>query len=394
MEKVVLYGAGIQGEKWYTKWHNEYEIVYVIDRRCDKLFHGIPVYSLEQKKSELGEYKIIVAASMKVYHEIALSLIDLGLKENEDFLFSDLLNHELMILYGNCHMSVIEDYLMNNPEIVYDYTIMRFYVDYEDKRLRFPREALLAKCAIFITQDIRDNNKIDIPGYLELQKYTTDNCITVICPNVYGYNFFYPQMMEEDESINEIHIGEIYGARYINEMNAVQHMIIHYMQSYRDVNIDKLYGEGKKLQDILAYIEQDSLYDETEIMEKFRCSLDRLKEREKKCTIKISDYIENKYKDVQLFYEPYHPTNVLLCEMGKRIVEYLNKTVYETNRIVACLDYGELFIYKSVRKALGITFTQKYIKRVAINATLENKPMTLRDYVVNYIAWNYGEILD
>ncbi len=59
-KKIVLYGIGLEGEKFFWKWKNKYDIVYCLDKKKQNSFHGLSVYSLEEKKAELKEHMIIV----------------------------------------------------------------------------------------------------------------------------------------------------------------------------------------------------------------------------------------------------------------------------------------------------------------------------------------------
>lgn len=63
--------------------------------------------------------------------------------------------------------------------------------------------------------------------------------------------------------------------------------------------------------------------------------------------------------------------------------------------VAGCLSGGEIFIYESVRKALGLNFKQDFIRKELEHraCTLENFPMNRREYIINYIAWNYGSVL-
>ncbi len=48
-EKIILYGAGLAGEKFYWAYRKIYEIEYVLDQCNNRWFHNIPVYSFEER---------------------------------------------------------------------------------------------------------------------------------------------------------------------------------------------------------------------------------------------------------------------------------------------------------------------------------------------------------
>lgn len=53
------------------------------------------------------------------------------------------------------------------------------------------------------------------------------------------------------------------------------------------------------------------------------------------------------------------------------------------------LDDGEIFIYVCVRKALGLRFSQDYIKQYRDNKTLHNHALDIREYIEEYLAWYF-----
>lgn len=57
-EEIVIYGAGHEGEKFYYAYGEQYRIRFYIDRMADRSIHGIPVYSLNEKKEELKNIRL------------------------------------------------------------------------------------------------------------------------------------------------------------------------------------------------------------------------------------------------------------------------------------------------------------------------------------------------
>ena len=47
MEKIVLYGAGTEGEKWYVRWHHKYAIEYVLNSSGKRDFVSIKSFALD-----------------------------------------------------------------------------------------------------------------------------------------------------------------------------------------------------------------------------------------------------------------------------------------------------------------------------------------------------------
>lgn len=109
-------------------------IQYVIYKNANRLFHGIPVYSYEEKSDDLKNQYVIIATAKTHYDEIALNLIAIGGVEFDDFIWIGDIVKKLIILYGNCHMPVIEQYLNANPNVTKSYTTRRYFVSDENKK--------------------------------------------------------------------------------------------------------------------------------------------------------------------------------------------------------------------------------------------------------------------
>lgn len=119
---------------------------------------------------ELKNYFVIVATETEnVYFEIAKQLEDLGLIEYKNYLPVWLIDRELAILYGNCHMIKLEKYLQKQPEFTRKYYIRRYYVAALDKNKRVPSDHDLKYCRLLISQDIRDDNSLSVPGIKEIR---------------------------------------------------------------------------------------------------------------------------------------------------------------------------------------------------------------------------------
>lgn len=83
-----------------------------------------------------------------------------------------------------------------------------------------------------------------------------------------------------------------------------------------------LYKDGYTLEEIIK-MQQNGQID-FKLKEKFQKSLNIMKEREKDLDIKITDFIEKYYREVQLFLSHNHPTNIVFNEVFKQIVNILD----------------------------------------------------------------------
>ncbi len=67
---IVIYGTGIEAEKFYYRYKEEYEIVFCIDDNRDKRFHGMPVYPLSKVIDKVEDYFIVVAVGHAEYGKV------------------------------------------------------------------------------------------------------------------------------------------------------------------------------------------------------------------------------------------------------------------------------------------------------------------------------------
>lgn len=79
MRKIVLYGIGLEGEKFYWRWKDEYEIVFCIDKFPKKSFHGVPVYDIckEGITEKIRDYFIVVAGRLPHRNDMEKKLKEL-----------------------------------------------------------------------------------------------------------------------------------------------------------------------------------------------------------------------------------------------------------------------------------------------------------------------------
>ena len=398
MQKIVLYGVGLEGEKFYCKFRNKFDFVYAVDKNCNRLFHGLPVYSFDEVKENLKNYFVYVAVgSDSSWREIQDTLKKIGLVEFKDFMSIEFADRELAILYGNCHMYHLMRYLQVNPVFHRKYVVRYYFKDID-----LLEDNALKECHLFITQDIRKNNELELPSAEEMiNRLSMDYCVCIKVPNLFGVNLFFPQLKRcEKEEMNyrhQLHLNEEAidiskiskgGVERIKDLSANTLMWI-------DVFLEHLYRNGGGISEIKYAIENEDFFSKEQIIENFDNELIKLKKRERECDIKISDFIEKNYKKVQLFYEPFHPTNEIIFEKGRRILELLKMPICEDCKVSDLLDGAEVFVYGCVRRALGLEYRQDYIRKSNLRGsyrfTLCNIPITLEEYIEEYIAWNIGE---
>ncbi len=387
MEEIVLYGAGLAGEKFYCRYKDRFRIKYVIDRNCGRLFHGANVYSFADKKDELKNEMIIVAAGTPAaYKEISAVLEENGLEEFKNYRSFENIDRDLAILYGNCHFFILEEYLRSNPVFNKQYHLRFHYVAGNDP---CPKKVELEHCKLIISQDIQEDNALHRPGAEQLFSCVEEDCIKILVPNLYGYNLFFPQIQRPDRNVALKHIN----SEAILRKDATaksQEEYISWISGWRDKNIEDMFEAGGKIDDIVDMIEHEDVYSAETILENFDNQIRKLQKREENCDIKISDYILENYMKCQMLYDPHHPTREVILEKGRRILNLLKIEINEAHMTIsrqAMIDGKELFLYGCVRRALKIQYKQQYIRNNK-NNSLYNRAMDLKEYVEAYIAWN------
>lgn len=383
MKEIVLYGIGVEGEKFYYLYRDKYKIICCVDKYRKGCFHNIPVYSPEKAYKYLKNYFVVIAAREKSYRQIKEVLDSYHLTEFQSYKRSTFLGKDLAILYGNCHMDILAEYLKNNPEFdrKFEIRIHHIYIDNE-KNIR---DEEINQCRLLIIQDIQNENFLKVDGKDEIINKFELNCQIIIVPNLFGCNLFWPQLrsgkVRERKRAWEKHIGE----NRIREIDDMYQLNIIRSMDYDDEYIESVF-EKESVSEIVKSILENDLYRKDDILDNFKKQMMKIQEREKNCSIKIADYIWENYQNIQLFYEPTHPTNALIIEKGKRILKILGIPEFDCE-IESKMDGYELIIYGCVRKALGLKFSQKYIRKHQKECTLHGYAMDITDYVEAYVNW-------
>lgn len=381
-EKVVIYGAGFEAERFLCLKEKELDIEFFIDKIANRTFHGKPVYTIDEVQS-VQEKKILVAASEIGYREISKVLDAKGLIEFRDYMSIYNYHKKFVILYGNCHMIVISKYLQQQVEFYKNYYIRNFYIGQKIA----PSENELKHCDILIGQDIRKDNELGMPDIGSLIKLAAA-CQKVIIPNLYGYKFFWPQVLGRFDNIENWHIGDDRIPE--NDMNNLSYNArgpVKWMIGWRDKYIEEELKKGNNVDQIYEKCMSRDIFRSDEIEKTFQGAIDSLLEREKACDITISDYILENYRDKELFYDPGHPTNIIFREYVRRILKVLNISKTEFCDCGFQLDSSEIFIYECVRKSLGLKYAKRYLKHYETRGTLWNRPISVKEYIMQYQLW-------
>lgn len=390
-EKVILYGTGLEGEKFYCRYKPKLEIVYCLDKRKRNDFHGKSVFTLDEKKEDVKKYFVVVTVSHIIYKHLKLKLEKIGLREYKDFIHGDAIGKKLVFMYGNCHMSALGRYLSLN----YGFSSRYYICQYNITQDNAPQGSELEYCDVLITQDIREDNYL---GKTSAQVLIDRHAIgkNILVPNLYGYNLFFPQVefgnSQDYQQKRWERVGCHLGKDAIDldtlEENGkiTAHDFAYMMMGYGDAYIDEMYHKGATVEMIKKDILDKQIWSEIEIKDNFDKVLKKIKEREENCDFKIADFIEKNFQKYRLFYNPRHPAESITEAKGDKILELLDIIPERDGLFESGLGKDEMPIYGCVEKALGLKFQQKYYRTIS-GWTLANQKESLEDYIKNYIAW-------
>lgn len=369
---VIIFGSGELAKQLYYIYKGQYNTMFFVDNyKTSDIF--IDNKKLFQYSKDLKqEYKIIIASTTH-WQEISEQLIKDGFEPYEDFapywmasydtipyffLFKigngryvdkiiDYMKKgkEIAIIHGNCQTRLIRMYLEKNRTFQKKYIFLEIpsiFLFEQDQLDIIKYNFLWKRCSLFITQMISDNNIFGIDlSTNSIKKALDENCKTVTIPILYFTGYF-PQAIKNKVPFRK----DIF--------------------CWRDTFVDSLFEKGLTIDEIIDTIKNEEFLNEDDIEQNVIQSFNELERRETFLDIRISDYIKQYYKDMQLFYDPYHPCNFLLKELVIRILKFLQiqDLTFENDQIfdidIKCnLREGSIPIYPSVVKVLNLKQWEK-----------------------------------
>lgn len=373
--KYVVWGTGIRAAQFSYINKKTVNIEFYIDNqveRDDWFFMGKRVLNYDEAQSfGLENYFIIVATNENAYAEIKRQLCEAGHKEFENFSYYQFFLKKIVLLHGNCHMAIIRKFLLSSEKFSKQYVVYPLPAIHNMKG-KYIDEQALKNCDLFIHEDIRADNEF---GFEFSDKYILPKlrkeCVKITIPNLFGMGTaFFPQVTGNE------HNPAIRGNKDKNGIFP-----------HGDTVIDRAVEMGKKTEEILSLIEKDN-FSEEDIHNNFRQYMNKIQDREKNWDIPIYHFISMNYRKKKLFFDPGHPTNVVMREIALGI---LRKLGIEDEKIDCKeeMDSHEMFVYDVVRKALGLEWQDVEIRKGRNGKKLADK-MTRDEYVKEYLFWCYG----
>lgn len=324
---------------------------------------------------------IVTVETLNVYDEIQRNLESAGGCEYKSYIFWKEMDLKLAIVYGNCHFSVLAEYLNNNQIFNHEYLIRRYSVTGLEKN--YPSDEELKRCDLLIVQDIRKTNYLNAKSADELIAKTSEKAIVLRVPNLYGYNLYFPQakVCASEERTN-LHRDVVF-----NDNKIIMNQVA-LMTGWQDENIECWGNASYNADTIVDMIETKEVYSAEDILRNFEKEISKIKDREEDCDIKISDYILDMYQKIKLFYDPRHPAKELIHEKGRRILKALGMEMDEEIPSNLASDDMEIPVYGCVKSALGLKFKERLLRKYQTNCSIYQRPVSVKEYVEEYLWWN------
>ena len=373
-KKLALFGCGFEGEKiYYQLMRRGLRFERIYDNYKTGHFYGNDILRIQEDCSVLKDMYILVSSSV-YYDEIKKQLEGYGLKEFEDFIIGASYDKKLAVVNGNCYRQIICHFLNSSKQFKKKYYIYdtRPVFEIGEEGLR---DDLLQQCDLFIHQDIRENN---LYGYRVSDNYAKsllkEECIDITIPNLVGMGMaFFIQ------NCDNCYEGNIHD----------RNKLPFGMFPYGDKVIDRMLEEGKDLGKIISSIKSGKVFDKKFIQENFDQVILKFIEREKNWDVKIMDYILDNYKEVKMFYDIKHPTNIVIYQIVKRLLEHMGM---QGDDISCPINLGgyETPIYPEVKEVLGLNYggTDEILRTDTFCKLTDY--MDIDEYVRQYIFWNTG----
>lgn len=383
-ERYALYGAGWEAERFYYQFKERDKIDFVIDAYKKGTFHGLNIYRLENVPCDLRNHKVIIATEIRPYYAIRKLLEENGY---HNYVWSKVIYNDrrkIVVIHANCHGLVYKNFLLKNHWFNEHYRIIETLQVQEYNEDCFingeggiPVE-LLEGCDVYIHQDIRAENKFSYflsDDYILPQLKSGCQCITV--PNLVGMGrAFYPTAGNATRAITVLQ----------NQKET---------PFFEDALVDSLYLKYRSLDKIVQHLTSDDGAMHNKVKELFAESMDKLKKREEKWDVKISDFILKKYRDKKLFYDNLHPTPFLMKEICKRLGRIIGLEEDIEGDLVD-MGWNEMFVYPFVKNALELKWEDKVIRKNNVSllfARLAGGSLDIREYVRQYVWWKYDDLL-
>lgn len=401
--KIVIWGAGNQGRAAYYFLNRKYEIVGFLDSDIAKIgceiIDGKRVLDYRKIKEFIviacGKWREVSKELQKKGFNLLIDFIPYNMLYMKNLRLNDFFDcfgvsgihkffveikkyKQLALIYGNCQTEIMANMLEYNEEFSQRYVLLRvpqihMYRDEEQIEQLFYKHDLMQLKQLFIYQNVRENNRFNAKlGTKNILMRISNKCKKIPIHNIYFDGYFI--QYDADDS------------RYYKNMNQKDF-------PYTDGIVDELIKRNKSIDEILELVLDEDFISKEEVYAKCEDSINNLRQREKDVDIPIVDYIEQNYRNEQLFYTYNHPKNIVMYEYVRRILKALGIgntdtfTEEELNMEFGTLRAANNFpIYPCVISALGL---KRYEYKMRISH-ITPRLVAMKEYIREYIERCYG----
>lgn len=381
-EQIAVWGTDREAAEIYYKLERDGSGVAVFFDNAvaeDTRFLDRPVRKPTAENT--AGYFIYIACKSHVYRAIADQLESYGRREMTDYIWYGLYWKKIVLLHGNCHMTLLRKLLLSTKDFVGGgYGLYPNPMIYENSR-GYIDDNVLQACDVLIQQDIRRDNAC---GYRLSAEYLSErvnpDALQITIPNLHPNlgGMFFP-----------LHAGNPDNAHLrknrVNKNGMFPRAI---------TVIDDMLAQGMTEQDIVERLNDSELLPEEQIIRQFQEGIDKIRQREQKCDVKTADFILRHYRERQMFYDGGHPASCVIKEMWRQICQLMGIRAELSAPVDMELDSYEEPILPCVKKALGLQYGAGYIRHWEDTCYSLDQPMDLAEYVREYLWWKKKTIAE
>lgn len=353
-------------EFMYIALLDEKYIIYKSDIKKSDIKKTLSSKNLKKEDLYIGTEKLfLVIPATKTAIEKVKSL---HLKEFDDYIIDKYYNRKIVVMYGNCHMGSLSEILDKCKPFTDEYVIYPIPLVCDVKSVDFFQHPVFRYCDLFIHQSIQINNRYGKAYASEnIIQMLKDSCKVVSVPNVYHLPMcFFPQYTEDIELKKESTVF------------------------FRDSIIDEYCKKHGGISDIVRAYKDANYYSQEFIEEKWNKFIDTIRKREVEWDVKISDFLINNANKKIMFYDPNHPTEIIIKFIAKGLLDLLGIKLEDATNIdnimITKLDSFEMPICQSVIDYFGMDYNLE--NRILRNSGVKRTKATMRlkQYIKQYIS--------
>lgn len=372
MEKIIVIGTGKDSEVFLYNYRNTYEVLlFADDSPRRNSFRGKSVVTLDSILFRLdGTYKVVIATPIEEYIDISRRLQQNNLIEFDDYIYYKAIGKKIAMFYGNCQCHDLGFYMSNISEFSNEYWIYPTSTIYQYDTWYVP-ENVYRNLDLLVYQNVKKETN----GLLFSTDYIVGlmkaEAIAVRMPNLYKKGFgWYPQS-------------------YVIRIPLLREAEINFVvcSHNQDSFIRKMYKEGISEEKICNMILRDEIWSRKEILDKFDEFMEKIKAEDEVSDIKIYDYIVNNYRDIPIFCDAGHVTNDVYREYIMQLCSMIGLELSTNiNGVLDLLIHHQVVpIYGCVARTLGLTYFSEYQLVKEDTYCLTDAPLTLLEYVKQYV---------